>query len=1301
MRLIASIVHAVAAATMLATTLAVRVSVAAVAPPRVQPSTASALPITPSRPDTAARVLVWAVDGLSFEAFVEAQRRGLFRQFSHAGRHVAPFPSMSHPAWTDITGANRLFGAKGTLRSVEANWFDLDAMRTADDPRQVFARQAAPFNYMRAFDWFYDPITEPLMYFKGDRLADRELIEAERDVLERFTGDHHVVFLGAADAIAHTHLNGLHAYLRRLDAMMSRVTDSLAARTGAPVRQFMLSDHGNVGAFAEGAPERRLTPVSLDAALRSAALVRRDTGRLTRPNEVSIVTLALASMVNVYFADLDKRRAFARAALRHRGVDLVTWLEVRGDDQVIVVASADRGEAEMRWRADGHVQYRTVTGNPLLLPDSLLTTDRQLRWVSDATMRAASMSGPYPDAPFRLIRSASKTVENAPDLVVSLRDGFCWSGKLGRYVQMVRTHGALGARSTLGLVASTHTPVPPYVRSHEVLAVTGLAEQTIFHRVLAHVPQDVRAVAESLLTAPRQVATGRDDESPDATFLRRVKPITLSAEYFDFDVLRAMGESFRTDSAQRAMQVRRVQRTRRTVERARVVDGVARHIDTLLALVDPFPSSFGGDSLAALLDRTEARLRTIPELAPLASLRDIWGARRSNDRGTASPLGEALRRVSMAAYTVPYFLDAALDAPETDSVADPRDRAFAGRWHAVLRDSVRRTPGAALADSTLAPKLFGEIFAERELLRRVEGATVPLLYEAPVPAITVVYVPGIFGELFDDEIWRRGLRSVRERLGVRVVSAMTDGRCSTNDNANRLLQQLRNDTQQRRARGYPTPRYVIVGYSKGGIDAAQALVRDTVFTASQVVALLTIASPHSGSPVAERADLPDQLLRMAVSTPRPASCDTSRAVESLWPANRAAFWSGDGKRLATLLPLYSLSLAADMREAHPWMKLTKRIARFAEENDGVVARSASRFPEGVAAVHLGELRGDHIAARSASAFPQESALESALLTLNELGALDEGASAKWRATLAEAALTTGRAEPDATPAVTAGGPDARDAASRRPRQTLPGGNAGWSAARTFRMNNLEALADGTVDDATAENLPLGIDMRCDQENMTAFREEYAFLYDAGNGGRENSELNGFSISPVDSEAGRACRLHTRRSAMKMTTVAFRFAPTSFPNLTMRVRVDRQVTGVAPDKGGRGKNDASIKLWYVLRDERPASKGRRLLFGYTWAGPDANGAVPAADSLVEAGASRRRIAFSVLPEAWLVNIGGPAVEGVWTDIRRNFAADVQRAYPGIPLESLRVIAITVQSDSDDSRGESDVLLERLAMLPPTR
>jgi hypothetical protein len=1238
----------------------------------------------------ASRVLVWAVDGLSYEAFTEAKRQGLFKRFSYTGRHVAPYPSMSHPSWTEISGAERLFGARGKLRSVEAAWFDTDAMRAADDPRQVFARQAGSFNYMRAFDWYFDPLSEPLMYFEGERMARRELDAAERNVLERFTGAHHVVFLGAADAIAHTHLNALHGYLRTLDARINRVTDSLAARGGTPVRQFIVSDHGNVGAFAEGAPERRLTPVSFDAVIRKAGLIRRDTGRLVRDNEVSIVTLALASMVNLSFANLDRRRDFARAALQHPAVDLVTWLDVRGDDRVVVIAGGARGDAQLRWRSDGALSYTPVTGNPLDIPDSLHSASDVRRWVRDEVMRAATQTGPYPDAPYRLVQSAMKQVESAPDLIVSLRDGFCWAGSLGRYVKMVRTHGALSARSTLGLLAATDTPVPAYVRSNEILAVTGITERALFHRVVSRIPGNAHATADSLLAAPRAIPTGRDDDSPDADFLRRVRPLILSAEYFDADILRAMGTAFAKDSASRTATQRKFTRTRTAVRQARPIEGIARHIDTLVALVDPLPETLDADSLSQLLDRAERRLGGIPELAPLAALRDLWLPRVSGTRRNAAGEAELARRTAMAAWTIPFFVDAALEVPETDAVADPRDRAFAARWHRGLRDSVRAAPAPLFSDSSLARTLFREVLAERELMRRTEGTTVPAVYDAPLPEVTVVYAPGIFGELFDDEIWRRALRSVREQLGVRVLSVSTDGRCSAPSNARLLLQALRDDIERRRLRGHTTPRYVIVGYSKGGVDAAEALVGDADFARRHVAALVTIASPHGGSPVAERADVPDNLLRMAVSAPRPASCDTTRAVESLWPANRAAFWSAAGAELASTVPLFSLSLVSDMRDAHPFMKITKRIARFTEENDGVVSVSASRFPRAVRAVHLGEVRGDHMAARGASAFPQESVLESVLLTLNELGVLEGGASERWR-----------RAEvPASSGDISALGPRSTVVTpSRRPRQTLPGGLDAWTPTRTFRMNKVEALAEGTVVEATAGTLPSGIDMRCDHDDMSAFREEYRFLYDAGNGGGDNSTDNGFSVGPADTDSGRACRLHTQQAAMKMTTVAFRFAPTAFPQLSLRVRVDHAVQGVAPDKGGRGRNDASLKIWYVLRDDRPASRGRRLLFGYTWSARDAEGRAPAPDSLVEGGSSRRRIAFTVLPEAWLVNVGGPEHEGRWTTIRRDFARDVQRAYPGIPLAALRVIAITVQSDSDDSRGETDVWLDQLTMRPP--
>ncbi len=1269
---------------------------------------ATAPPPATAQSPTPARTLLWAIDGLSFEAFTEARSRGLFRRFQYAGRHIAPYPSMSHPSWTEITGARRVFGERANIRTVEARWFDLDAMRVADDPRQVFARQAAPFNYMRAFDWFADPLTEPLMYFEGHALRDKELDDAERDVLERFSGQHYTVFLGGVDAIAHTQRGVLYPYLRRLDAMMTRVIDSLERRGGAPVQHVIVSDHGNAGRFAEGATESYLTPVSLTRAFRAAKLVRRDTGALTAPNQAAVVTIALASMVNVYFADLSRRRAFAEAAVQDSAVDVVTWLEVLPDDRYITVLSRARGETRIRVRltaADGFAYaVEAVRGNPLALPPSWFSPATAPRWLDDSTTRAALTTSAYPDALHRLARSAAKEVENAPDLIVNLRDGFAFDGDFGRYVRMVRTHGALGARATLGLVATTHTPVPAALRSQEVLAAVGLSPDSLYRRVLARAPHDVRALADSLAGAPARLSTGRDDEGADASFLRRVAPLVQSAGYFDAGILRALFTAARPDSVARTARDRRVRRTREAIAASDVVKGVTANVDALWRLTDSLPRAPGtkGDApaLRALADRADAQLRAIPELAPLARLRTLWrGA-----GGARAASGEPLRRAAMAAWTFPYFVNAALDAPERDSIDDPRDRAFAQRWHRATGDSLRANPQRLFGDSVRAATLFTQVFTERQLLRRVETPNVPRLYEsaltdAAARDLTLLYVPGIFGELFDDEIWQRGLRAVHDELGLRVVQAETDGRCSAADNATRLLETMRRDTERRLARGYATPRYLVVGYSKGGIDAAEAIVRDPRLSAAQVAGLVTIASPHGGSPVAERADIPEALLQSVIGRPRPASCDTTRAVESLWPANRAAFWSGPGTALDALVPLASVSLASEMRDAHPWMKVTKRIARFTESNDGVVARSASRFPESVHAIDLGEIAGDHIAGRVASDFPQEAFFEALVLTLSELGWFADDATPRWRQA-ARAAREAEEASRRARAVDPPAGPRAALSVEPRPLSTPPG-RIGWRPDRTYKMSGLEALADRDIPEVSRAHFPDGLTLWCDHRDMTAFREEYEFLYDAGNGGSEHSMENGFAIVDADSTArGRACRLRTHRSAMKMTTASWRFRPTALPQLDLRLRVEQAVRGVAPHKGGRGKNDAALKLWIALRDMRPGAGGKPLLFGYMWAAPDANGAVPAVDSLVEASASRRRIGFSTLPEAWLINVGGPAMEGRWVQLSRDLARDLARAYPGIPTSELRVVALTIQTDSDETRGDTEVLIERLAFRPPT-
>jgi hypothetical protein len=1233
------------------------------------------------QPEPAAgrRTLVIALDGLAWDAFARARELGLFRRFPHAGRHVAPYPSMSHPAWNEVMGARRVFGARGNIRTIEARWFDLDAMRLADDPRQVIARSTSPYSVQRIWDYSFDPIIEPLMYLKGRRLFDRELAEAERAILDEFTGDRYIAYIAGSDAMSHTHPGELIPYLARVDSMLNRVVDSLEAR-GTPVDLWLLSDHGNGGGFAEHERERELSLVSLDGAIRRAGLVRRDTGRIEAANEVAVATIALATMANVYFADLSRRRGFATRVVTERGVELVTWLEVASDDRYVVIMDRE-GEARLRWR-DSSYSYERIRGNPLRLPDSLTTSPGERRWIADRVMRAATEWTAYPDAAYRIVQSALKQVENAPDLIVNLGDGFAHGGDLGRFVRMVRTHGSLSARSSLGVIASSARPVPAHVRSEEVLGVMGVTPQALFHRVADLQPREPLAVARELARGSGYVATHRDDDARDLRFQRRARPIVLSMDYFPQDAMRSLRHAVGS-----AGPSSRMTRTRGILKRANVVDGIAQHLDTLLSLLDSL-------DVRTLSDRTrlaEQRIARIPDLAPLAELRGVWRG-DSGAPGAAAPI----RRASMALWTVPYFVDAMLAAPEWDSIPDPRDLRFAHWWHGGARATVAARPVRLLDDSTLARRVFGQVLAERTLMRAVEPATVPLMYDSDVSHVTIVYVPGIYDELFDGEIWSRGLRAIRERLGARTLTIPVDGRCGSAINGARIIDALRDDTRRRLERGYPVPRYAILGYSKGGVDATEAVARAPELARSQIAAVVSIATPHRGTAVAERADVPELVLTSTVAKPMPAACDSASASQSLWPATRSAFWvaQNDGRSLAPLTRFFSVSFVADARQSHPWMKITKQIGQFREPNDGVVPVSSSRFPTGVQAIDLGVVAADHIAGRLASDFPQDAFLEAVVLTLAEVGALAPKSGERWRQLVAsrESDLWRGIRRWYGGDETSAKVP-AFEASLRAPTSP-PGGGTGWTPDRTFRMGGVGDFADVDVPEMTPDVFP-ALRVRCDQRNMEAFRREYEFIYDAGNGGSEDDGIDGSAIMLAPgSRDRRACHFATASSSIKMTTVSHRFRPIDYPTLALRLHVARGLTGVDVSRQGLGRNDAAFKLWLILRDSRPSASGRVMMFGYAWAGVNSKGVAPAPGTFQEARLSRRNLIVTTLPESWLVAIGGPESLGEWTTVERDLAQDIQRAYPAVPLEAMQVIGITLQTDSDESSSATSVFLESI-------
>lgn len=128
----------------------------------------------------------------------------------------------------------------------------------------------------------------------------------------------------------------------------------------------------------------------------------------------------------------------------------------------------------------------------------------------------------------------------------------------------------------------------------------------------------------------------------------------------------------------------------------------------------------------------------------------------------------------------------------------------------------------------------------------------PAAGQVPIPSIRqdlrVFVVSGAFGDcriehMFPFESAIDGLVA----RGYRIEKVMVSGRSGAETNARQLA------TAIRAADVGPDEFIVLVGYSKGAVDSLQ-LLSDGVDASRQVVAMVSVAGPILGSPLAEKAD---------------------------------------------------------------------------------------------------------------------------------------------------------------------------------------------------------------------------------------------------------------------------------------------------------------------------------------------------------------------------------------------------------------------------------------------------------------
>jgi hypothetical protein len=242
---------------------------------------------------------------------------------------------------------------------------------------------------------------------------------------------------------------------KALDAV-DRLSHQLVAESRGLVKITVLADHGHTLKRCERIDFRKFL----------SDKGWRITDRLNGPRDVAPVEFGLITYAS--FAAHD-RPALAADLLQHDGVRLTLYQE--GD--AIVVRARD-GEARLERRNDRY-RYRASAGDPLQLAPILERLEVEGKvdadgFVAERDLFLATADHRYPDPLDRIWRAFTGMVENVPDVIADLADGY-YAGSAARaawFDSAASTHGDLERMSSTTFIMSTVGPLAGPLRSRDI-----------------------------------------------------------------------------------------------------------------------------------------------------------------------------------------------------------------------------------------------------------------------------------------------------------------------------------------------------------------------------------------------------------------------------------------------------------------------------------------------------------------------------------------------------------------------------------------------------------------------------------------------------------------------------------------------------------------------------------------------------------------------------------------------------------------------------------------------------------------
>jgi hypothetical protein len=388
------------------------------------------------------------LDGVPYRVVAELWDQGYFRLFPRPSKVISVFPSM-----TDLALA-RLFHTEPCL-GVEALNFDREANRTRGGSGAYSAGRNSPWLDVLTYHAPESMGARP--YLDPQRLFAQELRDMRRSFDGVRTGTASGYSTGTAGLGTRGGEEAIREYLKTIDRFCERLVYDRRGR----VRLTLTADHGHdLTACQRINFKRHLAKSGF-----------RQSDELDGPKDVVEIEYGLVTYAQFFTS---QPGAVAAVLATHPAADVVVYAE--GD--AVVVLSVE-GQARIG-RTEGGYTYTAERGDPLKLTP-IIDQLRQAGKVSpdgvmdDAALFAATVDHVYPDPLHRIWTCFHGLMQKPPDVIVSLRDGYChgyWMFEYG-IGKVASTHGSLNAVNSTTFVMSTAGPLPEALRIEEVLPALG------------------------------------------------------------------------------------------------------------------------------------------------------------------------------------------------------------------------------------------------------------------------------------------------------------------------------------------------------------------------------------------------------------------------------------------------------------------------------------------------------------------------------------------------------------------------------------------------------------------------------------------------------------------------------------------------------------------------------------------------------------------------------------------------------------------------------------------------------------